>query len=213
MADLETLASADGAPFSVEHETVALVPLVEGAVAELAGAMQERGLSVETRLSEVSVSGDPFRMHQVVANLLSNSLKFVPPGGHVRVELGAEGTWARLVVADDGPGIAAEDLPHVFERFFRGKASGVGGSGIGLAVVAGLVRAHGGEVAVASEPGSGTTFTIRLPQGVPEASRVFARRAPASPTGGVARENRGGPRASTVYPAVDGAAARRTPSA
>jgi signal transduction histidine kinase len=190
VADLETLASADGAPFSVERETVAMAPLVQRAVAEAASAMQERGLSVETRLSELTVSGDPLRLRQVVANLLSNATKFVPPGGHVRVELVAEGTWARLVVADDGPGIAAEDLPHVFERFFRGKASGVGGSGIGLAVVAGLVRAHGGEVAVASEPGHGTTFTIRLPQRAPELLRAFAGSSPVPPTVSLANAQR-----------------------
>ena len=188
VADLETLASADGAPFTVERETVALAPLVEAAIAELADAMQERGLSVETRTSEVTVSGDPLRLRQVVANLLSNAAKFVPPGGHVRVELVSEGTWARLVVADDGPGIAPEDLPHVFERFFRGKGTGVGGSGIGLAVVAGLVKAHGGEVAVASEPGHGTTFTIRLPQAAPEAPQALAGRAPAVPAANIARE-------------------------
>ena len=150
--------------------------------------MQERGLSVETRTSEVTVSGDPLRLRQVVANLLSNAAKFVPPGGHVWVELVAESTWARLVVADDGPGIAPEDLPHVFERFFRGKGTGVGGSGIGLAVVAGLVNAHGGEVAVASEPGHGTTFTVRLPQAAPEAPQALAGRAPAVPAANVARE-------------------------
>ena len=215
VADLETLASADGAPFTVERETVALAPLVEAAIAELADAMQERGLSVETRTSEVTVSGDPLRLRQVVVNLLSNAAKFVPPGGHVRVELVAEGTSARLVVADDGPGIAPEDLPHIFERFFRGKGTGVGGSGIGLAVVAGLVNAHGGEVAVASEPGHGTTFTVRLPQAAPEAPQALAGHAPAvptAPTANVARENPRESPAATAYPAADGAPARRTPS-
>ncbi|MDA8286391.1 MAG: ATP-binding protein, partial [Actinomycetota bacterium] len=130
VADLETLASADGAPFSVERETVALAPLVEAAIAELSAAMQERRVSVETAISEVTVFGDPLRLRQVAVNLLSNAAKFVHPGGHVRVGLVAEGTWVRLVVADDGPGIAPEDLPHVFERFFRGKDTQVGGSGI-----------------------------------------------------------------------------------
>ena len=213
VADLETLASADGAPFSVERETVALAPLVEAVVAELGVAMQDNGLSVDTRLSEVTVSGDPLRLHQVVANLLSNAVKFVPPGGHVRVELAAEGAWVRLEVADDGPGIAPEDLPHVFERFFRGKETRIGGSGIGLAVVAGLVKAHGGEVAVVSEPGHGTTFTIRLPQKAPEPPWISAGPAPAFPTANVARENRRESPASNASPAVDVAAARRTPSA
>jgi signal transduction histidine kinase len=212
VADLETLASADGAPFSVERETVALAPLVEAAIAELSAAMQERRVSVETAISEVTVFGDPLRLRQVAVNLLSNAAKFVHPGGHVRVGLVAEGTWVRLVVADDGPGIAPEDLPHVFERFFRGKDTQVGGSGIGLAVVAGLVSAHGGEVAVASEPGHGTTFTIRLPKEVQTAPRALAGRAPALPTANAAREHCHGVSASSAIRSVDGATGRRTHS-
>ena len=192
VADLETLASADGAPFDLRREMVELAPLVSAAVAQFTGPMRDKGLSVETRLSEVAVDGDPVRLRQVVTNLLSNAAKFVPPGGTVLVSLSGDGTWACLEVADDGPGIAPEDLPHVFERFFRGRGARAGGSGIGLAVVAGLAEAHGGEVAVASEPGEGTTFTIRLPQRAPGVHRAFAGSSPAprrlSPVG----ENRQG---------------------
>ncbi|MHB1509296.1 MAG: sensor histidine kinase [Acidimicrobiales bacterium] len=174
VADLETLASADGAPFDLERQVVELAPLVEAAVAEFAGPMHDKGLSANSSLSEVSVFGDPVRLRQVVANLLSNAVKFVPPGGTVRVTLAGDGTQASLEVADDGLGIAPEDLPHVFERFFRGHGVRAGGSGIGLAVVAGLVEAHSGEVKVTSEPGRGTTFTIRLPKMVPGVRRIFA---------------------------------------
>ncbi|MHB1865564.1 MAG: sensor histidine kinase [Candidatus Saccharimonadales bacterium] len=191
VADLETLASADGAPFDLTREMVELAPLVEAAVAELAGPMRDKGLSVETRLHNVAVFGDPLRLRQVVANLLSNAAKFVPPGGTVRVGLACDGTQASLEVADNGPGIAPDDLPHVFERFFRGSDARAGGSGIGLAVVAGLVEAHGGEVAVTSEPGQGATFTIRLPQTVPDVRRVFAESSPAPHTvSSSVRENR-----------------------
>ena len=179
VADLETLASADGAPFDLKGQMVELAPLVDAAVAEFAGPMRDKGLSVEARLSEVAVFGDPVRLRQVVANVLSNAAKFVPPGGTVRVGLAGDGTWASLEVADDGPGIVPDDLPHVFERFFRGRGARAGGSGIGLAVVAGLVEAHGGEVAVASESGQGATFTIRLPQIAPGVRRVFAGSSPA----------------------------------
>jgi len=173
VADLETLASADGAPFDLERQVVELAPLVEAAVAEFAGTMHDKDLSVNSSLSEMRVFGDPVRLRQVVANLLSNAVKFVPPGGHIRVTLAGDGTQASLDVVDDGPGIAPEDLPHVFERFFRGRGARAGGSGIGLAVVAGLVKAHGGEVAVASEPGEGATFTVRLPQTAPGVRRIF----------------------------------------
>jgi signal transduction histidine kinase len=110
---------------------------------------------------------------------LSNAVKFVPPRGTIRVNLAGDGTWVSLQVADDGPGIAPQDLPHVFERFFRGSAARAGGSGIGLAVVAGLVEAHGGTVAVASGPGEGASFTIRLPQTAPGVRRLFAGSSPA----------------------------------
>ncbi len=174
VADLQTLASADGAPFDLTREMVELAPLVDAAVAEFAGPMRDKGLSVETRLCEVAVFGDPVRLRQVVANVLSNAAKFVPPGGTVRVSLACDGRRASLEVADDGPGIAPNDLPHVFERFFRGRDARAGGSGIGLAVVAGLVEAHGGEVAVTSDPGQGATFSIHLPQMAPGMRRIFA---------------------------------------
>ena len=174
VADLETLASADGAPFALERQVVVLAPLVEATIADFSGPMRDSGLSVSSNLSKVTVEGDPARLRQVVANLLSNAVKFVPPGGHIRVGLASDGTWASLQVADNGPGIAPEDLPHVFERFFRGRGARAGGSGIGLAVVTGLVKAHGGEVAVASEPGEGAAFTVRLPQTAPGARRIFA---------------------------------------
>lgn len=178
VADLETLASADGAPFALERQVVVLAPLVEAAIADFSGPMSNRGLSVSSNLSKVTVFGDPVRLRQVVANLFSNAIKFVPPGGHIRAGLASDGTWASLEVADDGPGITPEDLAHVFERFFRGRGARAGGSGIGLAVVAGLVEAHGGEVAVASEPGEGATFTVRLPQTAPGVRRIFAGSSP-----------------------------------
>ena len=173
VADLETLASADGAPFDLQRETVDLAPLVDVTVTQFTGPMRDKGLSVETHVFEVAVFGDPVRLRQIVTNLLSNAVKFVPPGGTVRISLSGDGTWACLEVADDGPGITPEDLPHVFERFFRGSDARAGGSGIGLAVVAGLVEAHGGTAAVVSVLGGGATFTIRLPQTTPGVRRVF----------------------------------------
>ena len=179
VADLETLASADGAPFDLRREIVELAPLVDATVTQFTGPMSDKGLSVETHVFEVAVFGDSVRLRQIVTNLLSNAVKFVPPGGIVRISLSGDGTWACLEVADDGPGIAPEDLPHVFERFFRGSDARAGGSGIGLAVVAGLVEAHGGTAAVVSGPGGGATFTIRLPQTALGVSRVFTGSSPA----------------------------------
>ena len=105
----------------------------------------------------------PVRAAQILANLISDALKYTPAGGQVRLGTAAEPGWAVLTVADTGPGIPADELPHVFDRFFRGRTARPAGSGIGLTVVAELAAAHGGTAQAASQPGCGTTFTIRLP--------------------------------------------------
>ncbi|HEX7744367.1 MAG TPA: HAMP domain-containing sensor histidine kinase [Micromonosporaceae bacterium] len=113
----------------------------------------------------VCVRGDSTRLHQVVANLLSNARTHTPPGTTVRAALTVEGTDAILTVTDDGPGIPADLQNEVFERFARGDSSrsrAAGSTGLGLAIVAAVVGAHHGSVAVASRPGQ-TRFTVRLP--------------------------------------------------
>ncbi|MBI4728813.1 MAG: HAMP domain-containing protein [Acidobacteria bacterium] len=183
VADLETLARADAAGFSLEPRPVALGALVRDAVNEFAGPFEAEGVRVETDLGEVTVEADATRLRQVVSNLLSNALKFSPAGSAVRVDLAREESWAVLRVADSGPGIPSDEVARVFDRFFRGSGNRTGGSGIGLTVVRELVRAHGGEVEVSSEFGKGTRFTVRLPVG-----RVSAAAHPASgavfPAGG-----------------------------
>jgi signal transduction histidine kinase len=115
-------------------------------------------------LEPVIVQGDPTRLHQVITNLLSNAVKFTPAGGRVTIELRSDDGWATLTVTDTGPGIDADELPHVFERFWRGRrATGTAGSGIGLAIVADLVAAHGGTTSVERAPGAGARFVVRLP--------------------------------------------------
>ena len=174
VGDLETLASSDAATFSLERRTVRLGPVVEAAAADLAGPFADKELSLSLDLGDVAVTGDPNRLVQVVTNLLSNAAKFVPHGGQVRISLEGDGRWVELRVADTGPGIEPDELAHVFDRFFRGHAAKANGSGIGLAVVAGLVRAHNGDVTVTSPPGHGATFTIRLPQTAPNPHAAFA---------------------------------------
>ncbi len=113
------------------------------------------------------VEGDPARLQQVVWNLVGNAIKFTPKSGHVRVVVQRSGSYAEVVVRDDGPGIAAEFLPHLFERFRQADASRTrrhGGLGLGLALVKHLVEMHGGTVGVESEgEGKGATFVVRLP--------------------------------------------------
>ncbi len=104
-------------------------------------------------------------MNHVFANLLSNALRYTPPGGKVTVLAGADEDWVRFSVSDTGKGIPSQYLPRIFEQFFRvpeqGKESGVG---LGLAIVKEIVEAHGGAISVESHEGKGSTFTFTLPR-------------------------------------------------
>ncbi|MEJ2313913.1 MAG: ATP-binding protein, partial [Nitrospirota bacterium] len=109
----------------------------------------------------LKAKADPDRLSQVVVNLLSNALKATGPGGRVLLSAAqSAGGGVTLEVSDTGSGISAQELPLVFERFYRGAR---GGLGIGLTIVKELVEAHGGSVSVRSEPGKGSTFSVRLP--------------------------------------------------
>lgn len=173
VADLETLASADAAGFSLSPREVHLDELVEDVVREFRGPSEAAGIALDVRAGTSVVIGDPTRLRQIVSNLLSNALKFTPPGGWVHVNVGSDDGWTVLQVRDSGSGIPADELPRIFERFFRGKGALAGGSGIGLSVVKELVRAHAGEVTVSSDIGKGTTFTVRLPLASSKQRRSF----------------------------------------
>jgi signal transduction histidine kinase len=113
-----------------------------------------------------TVRADRDRLLQVFGNLIGNALKFTPEGGEVRVGAVPEGTHVRFSVADNGPGIDGADLPHVFNRFWqaqRERNARLGGAGLGLAIVRGIVHAHGGEVRAESEVGAGSTFSFTIP--------------------------------------------------
>lgn len=130
-----------------------------------------RAKQIELRLDAplpLPVFGDPDRLAQVFTNLADNALAYSPPGGEVRLTARAAGDWVEGVITDTGPGIPEEELPRVFERFYRlekSRARGENGrgSGLGLAIVYELVTAHGGQVQVSSEVGRGSAFVVRLP--------------------------------------------------
>ncbi len=125
----------------------------------------ERGVKISIEAEPVEIIGDSERLAQVVTNLLTNAIQYNNPDGEVRVKLESQNGLAVLTVADTGQGIAAENLPQVFGRFFRADSSrtGAGNSGLGLAITKAIVEAHGGTIEVASEENAGTTFTVRLP--------------------------------------------------
>ena len=138
-------------------------------------------LRVELPAAPIRIRHDPPRIGQVVANLVGNAVKFTPRGGDVRVEVAATADGARIDVTDTGVGIDAAELPHIFERFYRGSRANEArgsGSGLGLAIVRSIVDMHGGSVTVESGTGAGSRFTVHLPRdprdvaGTPAAERA-----------------------------------------
>jgi Signal transduction histidine kinase len=109
------------------------------------------------------VSGDPARLRQLVGILVDNAIRHAPPGTRVDVQVRTDGTDALLTVDDAGPGIRPEDLPHVFDRFYRAAGAPGGGTGLGLAIAAWIVERHGGRIAASNRDGGGARFTVRLP--------------------------------------------------
>jgi signal transduction histidine kinase len=163
--ELLDLSRIDAGCFTVELRPERLELLVEEALALLAPVAQERGVELSASGAPLSdpIPCDRERILQVLSNLVGNALGFSPRGGRVAVALALDERAARVEVRDDGPGIAAEDLPHVFDRFWKSHSRG---TGLGLAIVKGIVEAHGGAVQVESRLGAGSTFAFWLPRGL-----------------------------------------------
>ena len=165
VGDLQTLAAADAAALQLTLSRQDLAGVAASAADSLAGRFETAGIALERQLTPVEVLADAGRLHQVITNLLTNALKFTPAGGRVTVRAGPSGAEAVLQVSDTGPGIPAEELPRIFDRFWRGRgAAHVSGTGVGLAVAAELASAHGGSLAAHSEPGHGAQLTLTLPR-------------------------------------------------
>jgi PAS domain S-box-containing protein len=145
-------------------EEVNLSDLAHAVAAEYGAAEGPSQVVVDLPAAQIAVCGDRARLTRVVRNLVDNGIKYSPRDTAVCVAVHQDGPWAILTVQDRGVGIPAEDLPHVFTRFFRAAtAAGVGGSGLGLAGARAIMEQHGGEIAIASMVGHGTTVTLRLP--------------------------------------------------
>jgi signal transduction histidine kinase len=141
---------------------------VEQAVEQAGTAARRRGVHLAIQLPDrpLRIRHDPVRVGQVVANLVGNGIKFTDRGGWIRIDVIATPEGARIEVADTGVGIAPDELPRIFERFYRGTRASEArgsGSGLGLAIVRSIVEMHGGSVAVETRLGSGSTFTVNLP--------------------------------------------------
>ncbi|MGK5440549.1 HAMP domain-containing sensor histidine kinase [Micromonospora sp. URMC 105] len=169
--DLQDLAAADAGALTLHRQLVDVTDLVNQ-VANANGERAERaGVTLSTRAEAAPVLiADPVRLRQAIGNLVANALRHTPTGGAVTIRAESTGDDVLIEVTDTGTGIEAEDLPRVFDRFWRAEKSRsrqTAGSGLGLAIVRKLVEAHGGTVSAASTPGRGSTFTIRLPTGIP----------------------------------------------
>jgi two-component system OmpR family sensor kinase len=167
VSDLLALARSDEGKTQLDRVPVRLDELALETAVVAEPLARERGIAIGLETPEpVTIEGDEARLIQVVMNLLDNAIKYSSPGGQVTVRVGVDGAHARLEVRDTGRGIAAEHLPHIFERFYRAdpaRTRADGGSGLGLAIVERAVRAHQGTIAVDSQEGRGSTFTVTLP--------------------------------------------------
>ena len=165
VTDLQTLAAADAAAgLRLSRHPCDLADITAAACSSLAGQFEAAGIAVHRSLATAEILGDPHWLHQVITNLLTNALKFTPAGGRVTIAAGPAGADAVLTVTDTGTGIPADELPRIFDRFWRGRqAAQISGSGIGLAVASELTRAQGGRLSASSQPGQGTEMTLTLP--------------------------------------------------
>jgi two-component system, OmpR family, sensor kinase len=127
---------------------------------------REAGITLRREATSAPVEGDADRLAQVITNLLSNAIQHTPPGGDVTLQVRQEGSTTLVTVSDTGPGIAAKDLPHIFERFYRAdtaRSGSAGRTGLGLSIAKAIVEAHGGSITAESEAGKGAKFVVRLP--------------------------------------------------
>jgi two-component system OmpR family sensor kinase/two-component system sensor histidine kinase BaeS len=169
--DLRTLSLAEAGQLPLVWESVDVAELLADVSTSFSGQAEAAGIDLRVELEGDSslpeISADAGRLDQVLSNLMGNALRHTPASGAITLRAEPSDGGVRIVVRDTGEGIPAEDLPYVFDRFWRGDrsrshASGAG-SGLGLAIARQLVQSHGGRISIASQVGEGTAFTIELP--------------------------------------------------
>jgi two-component system, OmpR family, sensor histidine kinase CiaH len=161
--DLLLLARSDSGAIELDQLPLDLGDLAGEAASALAQPAADQNVRIVVDPEPAAVTGDPVRLRQLVAILVDNAIRHSPSGGEVRVAVRADGRSMDLSVEDQGPGIEPEDLPRVFDRFWRAPGAPAGGTGLGLAIAQWIVERHGGRIAVMNRLGGGARFDVRLP--------------------------------------------------
>jgi chemotaxis family two-component system sensor kinase Cph1 len=162
--DLLDLASIEAKRFSLHLKSVESREVVEEAMLAASPLAEAKRITLAVELLDMPrVEADPERIFRVLSNLLGNAIKFTPDGGHITVRAERTGDHLSIAVKDTGPGIAADQLPHVFDRYWKAQSSSQAGAGLGLYIASGIVEAHGGKIWAESPAGGGATLTFTLP--------------------------------------------------
>lgn len=167
--DLRTLSLAEAGVLPLEMRQVNLAELLEDIRTTFSGQTEAAGVELHTEVNaDLTLAADPDRLNQVLINLTANALRYTPQGGQITITASQSSDGIQIEVTDTGQGIDPQHLPHIFERFYRADKSRThadgSGHGLGLPIARQLIRAHGGDITVQSQPGQGTTFTIMLPK-------------------------------------------------
>lgn len=167
VSDLLTLVNIDSGGTRLNLAELDLNALMREQVKRLLPLARENGIEINLEMKdEISIMGDGLKLQQVIYNVIDNAIKYTPRGGEVETSLSRNGRRALIRISDTGIGIPAEDLPHIFDRFYRvdkARSRATGGTGLGLSIVKQIVQQHGGTITATSAEGKGTSFVIDLP--------------------------------------------------
>jgi signal transduction histidine kinase len=165
ISDLLDTVRLQAGKFSLDLEDVRVADIFRQAVETLGPAAEQRGVRLDTIAPDdgVVVRADPLRVFQLVGNVVGNAIKFTPPRGSVTLKAQPDGKQVLIEVSDTGPGIRADQIPHLFDNFWQARSNDHRGVGLGLAIAKGVVEAHGGNIWAESAPGAGSKFFFTLP--------------------------------------------------